>query len=138
MHLSLTRTFPNGNTEIVFDNMIPPVNSVSSLSFRLPVVGNRDKGTTLIHAVIDDSNEVAELKENNNSASVKVKISAADLLPVSPYNYSIVNANPVNLIASTAYAFDSITQYVMELDTTALFKLSCKTYRATNRYRWHH
>lgn len=126
VHLLLTRTFPNGNTESVFNNKIPPVNSVLPFSFKLPVVGNRDKGTTLISAVIDDNYQVAELKENNNSASIKVKISAADLLPVSPYNYSIVNTNQVNLIASTAYAFDSLTLYVMELDTTALFNSPAK------------
>lgn len=121
VHLSLTRTFPNGNTETVFSNKIPAVNSVTPFSFKLSVVANRDKGTTLLTAVIDDLNQVAELKEDNNSASVKVKISAADLLPVAPYDYSIININQVNLIASTAYAFDSFTQYVMELDTTSLF-----------------
>src|SRR5690349_7640390 len=51
---------------------------------------NRDKGTTTITATIDDDNNFAEIHENNNTISLNVHISAADLLPVSPYNYSII------------------------------------------------
>lgn len=127
VHLKLTRTYPNGSSDVVFSKKIAPVYSEDSISFTLPIVANRDKGTTIITASIDDDNKFAELHENNNTTSVKVHISAADLLPVSPYNYSIVTSNNVDLVASTAYAFDSLTQYVMELDTTALFNSPIKT-----------
>ena len=50
-------------------------------------------------------------------------------MPVSPYNYSIVTTSTVNISASTAFAFDSATQYVLELDTTALFNSPVKTSR---------
>jgi hypothetical protein len=119
--LKLYRKYPNGVTENIYSALIPSVNSADSFSFKLPIVANRDKGTTVISAVVDEGNQVVELKEDNNKASVSVKVSAADLLPVSPYNYSIINTNSVDLITSTAYAFDSLTQYVMELDTTSLF-----------------
>jgi hypothetical protein len=124
--LSLFRKFPNGVTENIYNDVIPSVNSVNAFSFTLPIVANRDKGTSVITAVVDGDNLLAELNENNNAGSIKVKISAADLLPVSPYNYSIINTSQVNLIASTAYAFDSLTQYVMELDTTSLFNSPVK------------
>lgn len=133
-HFLLTRKYPNGSVEAVFNGFIAPVTSSQSLSFKLPVVGNRDKGTSIFTATIDDKNAVNELREDNNSASLNVKVSAADVLPVSPYKYSIISSNKVNLIASTSYAFDSLTQYVMELDTTSLFnspaKLSMQTISA--------
>ncbi len=129
VHFSVLRKFPNGNTVTVFNGNLPAIESVDSVILRLPIVGNRDKGTTVITAIIDDGNLISELSEKNNTASVDVKVSAADLLPVSPYNYSIVTANSVDLSASTAYAFDSTTQYVMELDTTALFNSQVKISR---------
>ena len=129
VHFSVLRKFPNGNTVTVFNGNLPAIESVDSVILRLPIVGNRDKGTTVITAIIDDGNLISELSEKNNTASVDVKVSAADLLPVSPYNYSIVTANSVDLSASTAYAFDSTTQYVMELDTTALFNSPVKISR---------
>jgi hypothetical protein len=129
VHFSVVRKFPNGNTVSVFSGNLPAINSIDSVVLRLPIIGNRDKGTTVITATIDDNNLVPELSEKNNIASANVKISADDLLPVSPYNYAIVNTNSVDLSASTAYAFDSLTQYVMELDTTALFNSSLKISR---------
>ena len=126
VHFVLLRKYPNGNSETVFSKNLSSVKSSDTLEFKLPVVANRDKGTTEITAIINDNNQIAELSKKNNTASVKVKISASDLLPVSPYNYSIINTNTVDLSASTAYAFDSATKYVMELDTTALFNSPTK------------
>jgi hypothetical protein len=131
VHFLLARKYPNGTVDMVFNGLIAPVNSAQTLSFKLPIVANRDKGTTVFTAIIDDKDLVSELKEDNNIASLDVKISAADVFPVSPYKYSIINTDKVNLVASTSYAFDSLTQYVMELDTTSLFnspiKLSMQT-----------
>lgn len=127
VHFSLLRKFPDGNTTIAYEGKLTAVNSKDSVIVKLPIVGNRDKGTTVITAIIDDNSSIAELSKENNTASVAVNISAADLLPVSPYNYAIVNTDLVDLSASTAYAFDSVTQYVMELDTTTLFNSPFKT-----------
>lgn len=126
VHFSLVRKFPHGDRETIYAGSLKPLSSLDSLSFTLPIIGNRDKGTTIITASIDDNNSTDELKEDNNTASVSMSISAADLLPVSPYNYSIVTSDKVNLIASTAYVFDSLTQYVMELDTTSLYNSPIK------------
>ena len=128
VNLSINRTYPNGVTESIFNDGII-IDGTNDITLRIPIVGNRDKGTNTITAIIDVNSEVAELKENNNTAAVTFKISAADLLPVSPYNFSIVTQNQVDLIASTAYAFDSVTQYVMELDTTSLFNSPVKIIR---------
>ncbi|NNV56351.1 putative type IX secretion system sortase PorU2 [Limnovirga soli] len=126
VHFSLERKFPNGVSVTAYSKMLPAIKQADTLVITLPIVGNRDKGTTTLTALIDDTKTFAELSENNNTASISVKISAADLLPVSPYNFSIVNTDVVNLAASTAYAFDSLTQYVMELDTTVLFNSPVK------------
>lgn len=129
VHFLLLRKNPYGKTDTAFSKTLAPINSTDSIIIKLPIISNRDKGTTTLTAVINDDNSLFEITKNNNSASVKVKISAADLLPVFPYNYSIVNTGPVDISASTAYSFDSSIQYVLELDTTALFNSPLKISR---------
>jgi len=124
VHLYLLRTFPDGNTDTAFFGNIAAVKNTDSIVVKLPVVVNRDKGTTTITAIIDDNNNIAEVNEKNNTGSVKIKISAAEPLPVYPYNYSIVNSNTIDLSASAP--FDSLTRYVAEIDTTALFNSPVK------------
>lgn len=126
--LSVNRTYPSGVTENIYHEGII-IDGTNEITLRIPIIGNRDKGINILTAIIDVDNKVDELREDNNTASVSFKVSAADLLPVSPYNFSIVTQNQVDLIASTAYAFDSITQYVMELDTTSLFNSPVKLTR---------
>lgn len=123
----LQRTYPNGTTEDAFNGKIAAVKSKDSLVFRLPVVGNRDKGTTILTAIINESALVPESRNSNNTAQVKVKITADVLIPVSPYNYSIVTTNNITIAASSAAATGAATAYVMELDTTALFNSPLKT-----------
>ncbi|MEP6847099.1 MAG: C25 family cysteine peptidase, partial [Panacibacter sp.] len=127
VHFYLMRKFPKGNTDTAFYGKIAAVKNTDSILVKLPVVINRDKGTTIITAIIDDNNLIPEISEKNNIASVKIKISAAEPLPVYPYNYSIVNTNTIDLSASVP--FDSITQYIVEVDTTALFNSPVKISR---------
>ena len=94
---------------------------------KLPIVGNRDKGRTTIAVTVNENRALDESDSTNNTASVIVNITSADLLPIAPYNYSIVNVSELNLIASAATSFSQTTQYVMELDTTALFNSPVKT-----------
>lgn len=131
LQLLVKRTFPNNSTMNVFDGKIAAVKGIDSFSIKLPIVGNRDKGTTIISAFVNDDNALPEQIKRNNSGAIKIKISAADLFPVSPYNYSIVNSPDIKLVASAANAFDSATQYVLELDTTALYNSPSKITRTT-------
>ncbi|HXL57739.1 MAG TPA: C25 family cysteine peptidase, partial [Chitinophagaceae bacterium] len=123
----LSRKFPNGNTDTAFYGKINAVKNTDSIVIKLPVVVNRDRGTTVITATIDDKNFIPEVTEKNNTASVSIKISAADPLPVFPYNYSIANTNTIDL--SVSAAFDSVTQFIVEVDTTALFNSPVKISR---------
>ncbi len=126
IHFTLLRKFPDGSTSVAYSNKLPVIKSVDSVLIKLPIVGNRDKGQTTLTANIDNDLQEPELNEQNNAASININISGADLLPVSPYNYAIVQADTVTLAASTAYSFAPLTQYVMELDTTALFNSPIK------------
>jgi hypothetical protein len=122
----LQRQYPGGNTETVYTKKFLPITALDSVMVALPIVANRDKGTTNITATADYDNAADEIAEDNNSASVAVTISEAEIRPVYPYKYAIVS-NPVfKLAASTANALDTSKIYVVEMDTTALFNSPIK------------
>src|SRR5205085_9454568 len=60
VHLYLVRKFPGGNTDTAFYSNIAAVKNTDSILVKLPVVINRDKGTTTITAIIDDNNRIPE------------------------------------------------------------------------------
>ena len=129
VHISLSRKFPNGDSLEVYSTIIPPVHSTDSIYIKIPIVSNRDKGENSVTFFIDDIKEKAELSENNNICTTTFFVTDAALLPVTPYNYSIITEDVIDLNASTANAIDSIKQYIMEMDTTALFNSAAKLTR---------
>lgn len=129
VHIALSRKFPNGDSLEVFVTTVPPVHANDSIFIKIPIVSNRDKGENAVTFFIDDTKEKAELNENNNTCTATFFVTDAALLPVTPYNYSIITQDTIDLNASTANAIDSIKQYIMEMDTTALFNSAEKLTR---------
>ena len=125
--ISIKRQHPDGTIETVLSNEIHSVRFLDSVSLSLPVVASKDKGQNTIIATIDYLNQYDELSKTNNTASKSFLIYEDALTPVYPYNYSIVNKTGIKLAASTADPTLPSRQYVMEIDTTALFNSSFKT-----------
>ena len=132
VHLSIKRKFANGDSTLVFNRNIAPVKTEDSVSLVLPLVSNRDRGNMYITAFIDDNLAVPEISDSNNIATQIFYIHDADLRPVFPYNYSIVQSNNISLSASTADPLLPIFQYRMELDTTELFNSTQKIKRTVS------
>ncbi|MCZ2223789.1 MAG: C25 family cysteine peptidase [Chitinophagales bacterium] len=122
----LIRKFPNGDSTIAFANNIPPISFSETIKIALPIVANRDKGTTILTAEIDYTHSIDEIDENNNTAVVTVEIGDDEIVPIYPYNFAIVNDTNFKLAASTANPLDTLKSYVLEVDTTALFNSSLK------------
>ncbi len=121
VHFSLSRTYPDGTGEIVFSKNIQPVYSNDSIIIKLPLVADRDKGISYLTASINDDEKVDELSYQNNTTTVPVTITDAEIRPIYPYNFSIVNKDSVALSASTADPLEESRNYIMQIDTTALF-----------------
>ena len=121
VHLSVMRKFANGDSALVFSRNIAPIKTVDSISLVLPLISNRDRGNMYITAFIDDNLAIPEISETNNKGTQRFYINDADLRPVFPYNYSIVQAGNISLSASTADPLLPSLKYRLELDTTALF-----------------
>ncbi len=120
---------PNGVEDILFKQKIKSIRYIDSIRLDVPIVANRDKGENAIIITVDGDDNYAELSEANNTAIKTFIIFEDELTPIYPYNYAIVNKQNIKFAASTANPLVGSRQYLMELDTTALFNSSFKVNR---------
>jgi hypothetical protein len=133
VHLAVTRKFPAGGRQLVFQKWFYNVYSIDSASFTLPVVGNRDIGTGTLTAVIDNLNTVDEISEKNNTVSVPFTVYGNDIRPVYPFNYSVITQDTASLFASTVDPLAVNATYTAQFDTTANFNSPFKkTFNVTS------
>lgn len=121
VHFAFYRKLSNGDSTMVFGKTFGSIKNADSVTFKIAILPNRDNGITNFTAHIDDNNKVDELDEQNNVLQIPINISNADIRPVFPYNYSIVNTAKITLAASTANPLDTLKKYTIQVDTTALF-----------------
>lgn len=120
VQLLVSRTFPDGNSINIFNGNLKPLKSKDSVEFKLPIVYNRDNGKTKIRVTIDPENRLPEIAKTNNSDSLIFEMKFPAILPVYPYNFSIINNNP-EFIASSLWGIDSLRNYKFEIDTNPFF-----------------
>lgn len=134
VHFSLTHKLNDGRTITVFTKEFSSLKTKDSVTVRIGIIPGRDLGVNSFTASIDDNGKIDELSEANNSVNIPITVSAAEIRPVYPYNFSIVNTASVTLAASTANPLEVSKTYVLEVDTTALFNSSSKTsYQITSK-----
>ncbi|MGZ3853175.1 MAG: CARDB domain-containing protein, partial [Flavisolibacter sp.] len=125
--LEIKRQLSDGSVIPISRDTIPGIRYSTSITVNVPINNpEKEKGLNKIIVTVDPDNTVDELFENNNSVTKDLMIFDEEVRPVYPYNYSIVNRQNIKLTASTANPFDSAKQYLMELDTTALFNSPLK------------
>lgn len=119
--VELSRQYPDGITESIYRGKIRGIRYADSITLSVPINPNRDKGLNKIIVDIDADNAVDEISETNNKVTKEFFIFEDEARPVYPYNYAIINTPTSKLYASTANPFSPQKNYVMEMDTTALF-----------------
>lgn len=125
--LEVKRQLPDGSILPIRRDTVPGIRYSASMTVDVPIINpEKEKGLNKIIVTVDPDNNIDELFENNNSVSKDVMIFDEEIRPIYPYNYAIVNRQNIKLVASTANPFDSLKQYLMELDTTALFNSPLK------------
>jgi hypothetical protein len=129
--LEVKRQLPDQSTVVVRRDTIQGINYSKSMIVDVPVTPD-DKGINKVIVTVDADNNVDESFENNNSVTKEILVYESELRPIYPYNYAIVNRADIKLTASTANPFDTLTQYYMELDTTALFNSPFKISRTVS------
>ncbi len=100
-----------------------------SVIITVPIIGSKDKGQNEIDASIGYKSDGVTLVYNeitpqNNIAFKQFVIYSDELTPVYPYNYAIISKSSGKVYASTANVLAPLAQYIMQMDTTALFNSS--------------
>lgn len=127
------RTYPNGTTSIILRKRIEAPYYSDSINITVPIISTRDVGLNKITVTIDADNEVAEMSESNNSTTVQFYIYQDEATPSFPGNYAIINIPNQKLYASTSNPLSAPADYVMEIDTTALFNSPSMVTRSLNQ-----
>ncbi len=132
LQLLIRRTLP-GNIEYEVAKMkVPAPKYEKNMSLRVPVLGKRAAGENRFRITVDPDNDIEEtpapeaeqnndLLNNLGQAGITKYIFDNAVSIVWPPNYAIVGKTPIRLFASTADAFASERNYLMELDTTGYF-----------------
>ncbi|MEO8824124.1 MAG: C25 family cysteine peptidase [Ginsengibacter sp.] len=127
------RTYPNGSTDVILRKKIRAIYYSDSINITVPIISTRDKGLNKITVTIDADNKVDEMSESNNSITKEFYIYEDEARPAYPSDYSIVNVVNQKLFASTSNAVSVAKDYVMEIDTTALFNSPFKISKTVNQ-----
>lgn len=130
--LQLNHKFPNGSKDTNYVFRVPNLFYENVINIALAVDLVDGIGINKFSAVIDPNDEIAELDESNNRTEFDVLVRSGDLIPVYPYNYSIVGFQGPSLKASTAFALEEEKQYQFELDTTSDFNSLLKASTVIN------
>ncbi|MFM2048417.1 MAG: hypothetical protein RI955_965 [Bacteroidota bacterium] len=79
-------------------------------------------GANRVEIIVDANNEIDEICENNNKAAIDFNITSLDILPVYPYQYSIVyDTINFSLKGNTVDPLAPMRNYFFQIDTTEKF-----------------
>ena len=135
--LRISRKYPDGRTRIVLiDSTLRNIRYESTINYTLPTEDDKNAGLNSFFITIDPKNKIRELPlpdaEDNNELFINGQqgfstyIISSDLNLVYPQRYAIVNKPRVTLNATTSNAFAGTQNYLLEIDTTALFNSPLK------------
>ena len=114
------RTLPDGNNEH-YEKTVGGCLYQTNVSMRIPTGIIDGAGMNNIRIFVDGMNEIDEISESNNYATLDFIISSGDLFPIYPYEYAIYPNDTVTLIASTGNPFAETGNYRFQIDTTDRF-----------------
>lgn len=117
-----------GNNEIVYSDsiLIHQLYTTDTIHFKVPINASRDVGLNDFTVTLDPQNKFDEISKQNNSASIQVFIYSDNIVPIYPYNFSIIHQQGITLKASTLNAFSPTNKFLFEIDTTEKFNSSFK------------
>lgn len=116
----LQHVFPSDGSEVVARQVVG-LNYRDTLRFHLPMDRMRCPGLNHFIIKLDAMEQIAESDETNNMVEVTAFVQSLDMVPVMPYNYSLVNAVPNVLKASVFDAEPKLQTCEFQIDTTEQF-----------------
>lgn len=124
VEILVRRTFNTGEERIYPSQTFESVFYKDTLHF---VIRNSESdkakaiGRNTFEVIIDPADSIPEVNENTNTASIDFFFANNAMKIVSPTEFSIVNAQPVRLLAQNINNLSVEREYIFQLDTTDEF-----------------
>jgi hypothetical protein len=127
----VNRTLGDGTTSTYGPRYFPPVHYQDTLRFvissaEVNTPAEQGAGNNRFEVIVDETNQVAELNEDNNRAVLDYFVPTSGTVNLLPHNYALVGdpalilrVQPGNL--PQALAIDQPREFLVELDTSAHF-----------------
>jgi len=120
------RYLPDSSNFYTYIKTIKAPFFIDTIEVKLPVNQANGGGSNKLDIFVDALNIVQELNETNNQIIVNFDIISKDIIPVYPFNFSVVPKNAITLKASTLDPFAPARAYKFEIDTTDLYNSNFK------------
>ncbi|MBR9999368.1 MAG: hypothetical protein KFF73_10375 [Cyclobacteriaceae bacterium] len=119
--IGLRRTYPDQSLDFEDPVLYDPVFYQDTLRLTVENDPLKSFGLNSFEIQIDPFDSIPELSKMNNRAVFNLDINKLGTQNLFPYNYSIVSADSVSLIAKAATVSDESRQFMFQMDTSALF-----------------
>lgn len=120
VELRIVRSYPDGSSDTV-NYTHSPIYYRDTITLTFPVDIAIGIGTNFLSVEVDPNNVISEYQEGNNTVILDFLVISTELLPVWPYDLSIIPDNEVELIASTVMFRLGVKECVFEIDTSSEF-----------------
>ncbi|MFC6998693.1 putative type IX secretion system sortase PorU2 [Rufibacter roseus] len=119
--ISVTRKLENG-TSIEYDPQeVQAVYYRDTVELELEAKTTNGFGVNVFEVKLDPNNDIEELEENNNTATLEYFFSKSGVLAIGPKEYSIISENKVKLIGHSTDLLVGRRGYYFEIDTVYTF-----------------
>lgn len=118
--VNLYRVFPNKDTMFLASQGLSVKNS-KNLSFSVRNNGVSEMGQNTFFVRIDESNELDEMSEKNNSLALTINLNAKQINRIYPADFAMLADNNITFMAANADVFAAEKTYRLEIDTTPVF-----------------
>ncbi len=119
-NIRIDRNLPDGSLQTVTKRVTLPLRT-DTFTVYIPNGNPAFAGENQFVITLDADNELEEDCTDNNVLTLHQNIFADVLIPVSPCNFGIVSDPDLTLMATTGLPFSLSQNYIIEIDTTALF-----------------
>ena len=121
LNVTVRRTFGDGQLLIYDSVFYAPVSYQDTLFFTIRSNNISNFGNNVFEVLLDYNQSIDELNETNNVGVLQFFIPQGGTVNLQPYNYAIIDAPQVDLIAQASDLISGTRNFLMEIDTTKNF-----------------
>ncbi|EJF09784.1 C25 family cysteine peptidase [Pontibacter sp. BAB1700] len=130
--VGIKRILPDGKELPIVPVRIKPIYFKEQINLEIPNTDTTGAGMNRFEIVLDNTKQVEELNESNNTLQFSAFLPKSGLSILAPMNFAIVNSTNVNLVVQSTQLSSEPKGVHFELDTTSSFNSSIKkTYQAS-------